>query len=352
MRCFAVVTGLIATLALASVAPVAASSAAGSVAGSAAADGDTALAGGAGLFAQVNRMTCPDRKVLVGIKGMSGSWMNSVRGVCMRFDDIGNRSGLAQTVAHGGPDGTRSFALRCPSSQAVVALKVVSGSYVHSVKLKCSELSASGTAITNGTLDSFTSVGDPGPVTTNLLCGDDRPASGLVVRWGSFVDAIGLQCGLGSSAPTIDHVAPAATGRPDLRVVVKDLPFRTKIGVLVEYRVVLVNVNPAVRAPSGTEVDLTTEYPISFPVISTTFLGNGGCDLHTVFPPPTFVRCTADGNSWSANRQTFATTVSFKPDYQRVASLFGGVADPRHQVDEGTAGEGNNTRTEWMEVVS
>src|SRR4051794_34916071 len=67
-------------------------------------------------------LNCPAGRILNGIVGRAGDFIDKVQGICTRLDEIGDVVATTTTGARGGGGGTANFDLRCPRGQAVVGL--------------------------------------------------------------------------------------------------------------------------------------------------------------------------------------------------------------------------------------
>ena len=295
-------------------------------------------------------LICADHKALVGIQGRAGSYIDSIRGVCRGFDELGTADAAVTTATAGGSGGTSSFDLRCPSGEAMVGVKGRADWWVDRVQIECAVMDANGHGQGPVTTDPFTAGGTGGNA-FNILCPtpvSDHNAHNVMIglngRAGDWLDALSLQCG----TPNIAHVDPTDPDRPDLRVSIVGLPFRVHQGATIEYTATMTNVGK--RIGGGAEFDLGTTLPVNLPTIEVPFLQFGGCDVHTVPPPPVFVRCTAGGVDGTWGSQQLPVTVTLTASTTGTFD-FSGTADPRNRVAEGTGGGDNNTRHETLRVV-
>ena len=242
----------------------------------------TAQAGGSGGTAFTQ--TCPDGAVLAGLQGRFGDFIDSVKAVCVRLDAIGDAVETTVQSAHGGSGGTTGYDLRCPRGWAVTGLRGRSGFFVDRLQLVCAPVQLDGTALVSADhADQFKAGGSGGSAFT-LHCGGTRPARGINGGAGSFLDRIGLGC----ENATLTPVARTSNTLPDFRVLTRDLPFKVVRGDSVTYGVQMWNVG-GVDAPTGSSMDLVTNFPISFPTIVFNFQD---CDFND--PPPLqghFLRC-------------------------------------------------------------
>lgn len=194
----------------------------------------------------------------------------------------------------------------------------------------------------NTVVNDLFSAGGTGGSSFSRTCPDNKPAVGIEGRSGWYVDRIRLAC----NTPVLTAIT-AQSGR-DLRVVVKELPFRVAENTSVKYHLELWNVGASTVA-SGATVDLKTDYPIAFPLIEVPFLGIGACDVQSYFGDNVITRCTANQaiSSKGMGRRVTATFTAHRSGSS--ADEFSGVADPTGQVSENN--ENNNTGKAKMWVV-
>ncbi len=149
-------------------------------------------------------LTCGTTRVLVGITGGAGDWVNRVRGICVEINARGEWiSPETQTSATASTSGN-DFTLKCPLNHAVVALSGRSGRWLDMLQVHCRFIGDRGD--TSGQLilakdGSTTSVGGTGGTMTfgPLECGMHNPARSIVGSKGNFlgtptIDRIGLDC--------------------------------------------------------------------------------------------------------------------------------------------------------------
>jgi hypothetical protein len=284
---------------------------------------------------------CKEGRALIGIKGRSGWYVDRIEGICARFDEILASSSVQTTGASGGTGGTSSYEFRCPSGQVVAGLFGKSAWWIDKIGIKCGRLTSDGLIESNSVTNDFFSAGGTGGSSFNRTCPNNKPAVGIEGRSGWYVDKIRLAC----DKPVLTPIT-AKSGR-DLRVVVKDLPFRAPEDTAVEYHVELWNVG-ASTVVSGATVDLKSDYPM-LPLITVPFLGIGACDVYGSFGPNVFTRCTAN-QAIPSKSMGMEVTVEFTTAQSGSSTYeFSGVADPIGQVSENN--ENNNTGKATMRVV-
>lgn len=300
----------------------------------------TSYVGGSGGTKSFS-LLCKEGRALIGIKGKSGWYVDKIEGICARFDEILAASSIQTTGATGGTGGTSSYEFRCPSGQVVAGLFGKSAWWIDKIGIKCGRLTSEGLVEINSVTNDFFSAGGTGGSSFNRTCPDNKPAVGIEGRSGWYVDKIRLAC----DNPLLTAIT-AQSGR-DLRVVVRDLPFRVPEDTSVKYHVELWNVGASTVA-SGATVDLKSDYPM-LPLITVPFLGIGACDVHSYFGSDVFTRCTAN-QAIPSKEMGMRVTVDFiAAQWGSSAFEFSGVADPTGQVSENN--ENNNTSKATMWVV-
>jgi hypothetical protein len=144
-------------------------------------------------------ITCGPDRVLIGITGAAGQWVDRVQGLCMQVTNegqwIGSETTTPPTV---GTSGT-PFSIRCAANSAVSALSGRSGSWVDRLQVHCSPLSFAGTV--QSTLQLAGAAGGTGGTTGfgPNTCEDRRPARAITGTMGQVlgvgtVGRIGLRC--------------------------------------------------------------------------------------------------------------------------------------------------------------
>jgi len=151
--------------------------------------GDTTIVGGpgGGNF----RDQCPDNYALYGVNFTSGKDVNSIGTVCIQYDGgvlvgdpVGQRT-FGQPVDHAG-------SAWCPPHTVVEAVQVdVSGANVlHNIHFNCRDLITHSYHMSTG----VTTNGGGTARSDGTGCGGGAIAIGVIGRYGSMVDAIGLIC--------------------------------------------------------------------------------------------------------------------------------------------------------------
>jgi hypothetical protein len=162
-------------------------------------------------------LTCGETKVLIGVVGGAGQWVNRVRGVCMEINNAGGWIGPESLTDPTATSGGTGFFLKCPRNSAVNALSGRAGQWLDMLQVHCKPLGASGHLTGSMVLardDTKTSVGGSAGNTGfgPNECASDRPARILKADAGSVlgtptVDRIWLDC----QQPTLfalDRVRP------------------------------------------------------------------------------------------------------------------------------------------------
>jgi len=191
---------------------------------------------------------------------------------------------LAVSSSHGGSGGTTAYDLRCPRGWAVTGLQGRSGALVDRIQLICAPVQLDGTVLLSAEhVDPF-KAGGSGGSSLMLHCAGDTPARGIRGGADFFVDRIGLGC---ENAGLV-QVSTDSTTLPDFRRVTRDLPFKVVRNHTVNYQAQMWNVG-GVDAPTGSSMDLVTNFPIAFPTVVFNFQN---CAFNN--PPPIqghFLRC-------------------------------------------------------------
>lgn len=208
---------------------------------------NSAMAGGTGGSA--SSLQCDGGEVLIGIKGRAGAYVDQIRGICGKVNQILMTEDEHDTESEGGNGGQTFRTQQCPSGWAVRGLRVRAGSYVDAVKIRCGRLQRTGLVSSTRTHPIF--AGGSGGSATTLTCPDNLPADRIRVRSASWIDRIGLRC----DADTVPAITPADPNLPDLRVAIRDYPSIVTNIDRFTWRVEVWNVGAP--APNGVTVDIT-----------------------------------------------------------------------------------------------
>lgn len=155
-------------------------------------------------------LDCGDERVLIGVSGRKGQWLDSIRAHCIKARTDGYWSGTPTASARvGGSGGSDNFSEFCERNSAVKRISGRYGLYVHQISLRCVPLGSSGTSHTITVSGSWA-----GPNSFSWdTCPDGKPARGFRGRHGNYIDRIGLTCHAGST-PT-----QPSTALPRIRTV-------------------------------------------------------------------------------------------------------------------------------------
>jgi hypothetical protein len=140
-------------------------------------------------------LQCRPGEVLIGVSGRYGMWLDGIRARCRQVTRSGAWTGTTRNTSWRGNSrgGTRSFTRTCGTNKVVSGLSIRYGSYVHGLKLRCSNLRADANHDNTAAYSSLG--GRTASRSARAICPTSRSAIGLVGRAGSFVDRVGLKCG-------------------------------------------------------------------------------------------------------------------------------------------------------------
>jgi hypothetical protein len=151
------------------------------------------LMGGSGGSAV--RVDCGDDRVLVGVTGRAGAWLDNLFLRCARvsgasLSDVRTLDNNVQRI--GGLGGFTHYTVQCPSGQVVKGVMVYQGSFINRIGLYCRVWDG------NGWTGSGNLVGPAGGVGGSYDRRDceerSRPVVALYGREGNYVDALGIIC--------------------------------------------------------------------------------------------------------------------------------------------------------------
>jgi hypothetical protein len=140
-------------------------------------------------------LRCNAGEVMIGVSGRYGMWLDAIRARCRRVTRSGAWTGRTRNTGWRGNSrgGTRFFTRTCGTNKVVSGLTIRYGSYVHGLRLRCSNLRADANHDNTAAYSSLG--GRTASRSARAICPTSRSAIGLVGRAGSFVDRVGLDCG-------------------------------------------------------------------------------------------------------------------------------------------------------------
>lgn len=281
-------------------------------------------------------------KVLIGIKGRSGGYVDSIRGICASVNQVLMPESVSSTTHRGGSGGSTAYEFRCPTGHALVGLHGRAGFYIDQVGIKCAPLDTTardgrtiGTpAAPEGLAGSFARAtsGGSGGTAFDLTCPGNLPARTLMGRAGTFVDRLQLGC----HPARVPAIAPAQAGL-DVQPAVRGMPLVIPRDTPVRVQIELWNVG-TVPMPIGedrfeSEAYVDVRYTWGMPILAVEFLGHGSCD-NSVFP----ARCTPNtrwqpgqflqihGN-WGGGSDTGGSITATAGIYNRLVRLGGSTGE-------------------------
>ena len=147
--------------------------------------------GGTPESSKCNDNLVPDM-VMVGIRVRAGSWLDRVYGLCARYDN-GVRGQVLGAVGKIGGDGGQPFELFCPTNKALIGMKGRSSWYIDSLAIACASLNRDG-SIKPGTTTWTSARGGTGGASFGPLLCRDYPVNTLNGRGDSWVDRLSMLC--------------------------------------------------------------------------------------------------------------------------------------------------------------
>lgn len=138
-------------------------------------------------------LSCGNDKALVGIRGQSGGFVDSVKGVCKQINYDGSWNGDVRITDSAGGSGGTFFSLMCPSGYAVSGIVGNAASYIDRLGIYCGRLGESGRLATPGNSPQFTG-GTGGKSFGAFYCPNSKPARLIKGSAGTWVDSISLGC--------------------------------------------------------------------------------------------------------------------------------------------------------------
>jgi YVTN family beta-propeller protein len=145
--------------------------------------------GGGGPFT----LACEVNEVLVGIKGMTATYVTQVSPVCTKINQSGQWIGTLVDRGITGLAGTTSYSKMCPVNSAISGFRGKFSQYVNQLDFECRALTSGGKLAGNGAF--LGAVGpDTGTAGGPWRCDSSNPAYALYGRSGSWMDNFGIQC--------------------------------------------------------------------------------------------------------------------------------------------------------------
>lgn len=142
-------------------------------------------------------VSCGDGRVLVGVTGRAGMWLDNLFLICARVNgavlsDIKTLNYGWQRIGGLGTYLSKEYNVRCPGGQVVKGLMVHRGSYIHQVGIYCRGWD--GTRWTgSGNLHGPVG-GSGGSFDARNCTNPTEPVKGLHGRHGTYIDALGIVC--------------------------------------------------------------------------------------------------------------------------------------------------------------
>jgi hypothetical protein len=144
---------------------------------------------------------CPGGSVLVAVGAEHGMWLHQLRIKCQQVASNGSLG----TVVDAAGDAGSPYALnqlsygeaRCPSGKVVGAFQISHSIYVHRITLRCYPWKASERKFDRFGTESAVKVSGThtGSESKGAECpGATKPATGIIGRDGTYIDAFGLRC--------------------------------------------------------------------------------------------------------------------------------------------------------------
>jgi hypothetical protein len=136
----------------------------------------------------------------VGIRGRSGAYVDSIRGLCAAVDQVIMTRNMVATEQRGGSGGSRDYEFRCPSGHALVGLHGRAGSLIDSIGIRCARLTRNGMVERGSRPDGVPgsvlaqTCGGGGGRAFSLTCPQNHSAPTLTGSAGMYLDRIQLGC--------------------------------------------------------------------------------------------------------------------------------------------------------------
>ncbi len=146
---------------------------------------------------------CPAGQYFVGVAGSVGAWVDQITVYCAPKNPDGSIGGAKSKPSRGGSGGGFRKAM-CGKDEVITRINVSrTGDYqTRGLDFTCKNVKTNATHVLYFGGNSRTD-GDPRAMT----CGATEAATGMVIRWGKYVNGLGLIC---NSMPSATASGPAA----------------------------------------------------------------------------------------------------------------------------------------------
>jgi len=150
--------------------------------------------GGSGGTSSYN-LDCGSTGIITGIYGKSGFWIDQVGIICRTVNADGNLGSTYTKGPAGGSGGTAST-VQCPSGRILGGLRGAAGSYMEQLDLGCFPWSASTKRADYTVSWQMTRFGNLMAVQllTKVQCPDEKVGKALRGKSGSYIDSMQFVC--------------------------------------------------------------------------------------------------------------------------------------------------------------
>jgi hypothetical protein len=176
------------------------------------------------IKAQANyNLNCPANRVLVGIAGGQGSWMNYVRGSCARIRGNGtiDRRDIQMTGTAGKYKREGKKVVSCPNDKVMVGFTGAAKKYVHTIRTITCRGWDRNRRVSRGRVSSVTAFSKKNGSYIQALCPENRIANGIRGKHGIWVDRFTVNCNLARGANPPPIAKSTTTNRPTTGTVKK-----------------------------------------------------------------------------------------------------------------------------------
>lgn len=174
----------------------------------------TPTAGGAGGSAFT--ISCPEWKVLVGVRGRHGIYLDRIEPICVILTASGTwREAPVTEGGVAGGSGGQYFEIRCPMNQAVSGIQGFAGAFINQLRLRCRPLGADKLLTGTSSLQDYVA-GGSGGAAYSRNCNNRLPGHGFTGRAGSYIDRLALVCDVPRTVITVIDSPGVSIANPEL----------------------------------------------------------------------------------------------------------------------------------------